>query len=223
MYLNCPIVIDCADQISYNTNDMSVARAELSSVAEQFPNFDEGGNLVFCFNANREKLRSILSTGVKPRGGHERAGSFYPNSVSLTAIGAQGYTPPYYKYAVAVDPKWIKGNIQDFVGVGEQVCAKHFKEYLRVHALEDLPLSRIVADWLRAPMPAEVHYRGGVLPPDAFAGIVHGEEMQGFYKTRDFVAADELLREVVREVRQEGAVLPTLATYFRTGKMLDVI
>lgn len=79
--------MDSLCSIDYNIAEMSVARAELTLQSEQFPNFGQGGNLVFCMYANKEKLTSILSSGIRPRGGAKEAASFFPDVVSLAAVG----------------------------------------------------------------------------------------------------------------------------------------
>ncbi|MDP3724214.1 MAG: hypothetical protein Q8R11_01115 [bacterium] len=50
------------------------------------PEFNEGGNLVFCFVADEDKLVSILQNGIRPRGGRPEPGSYFPQVVSLAAI-----------------------------------------------------------------------------------------------------------------------------------------
>lgn len=230
--------------------EMSIARAELSSVAEQFPRFNEGGNLVFCLYANKGKLTSVLSSGIRPRGGRPELASFFPDVVSLSAIGigdvhgitevtadiffalytktvfnpGEYATPPFYRYALVLKPAWVRENIQDLVGVGTNVCAERFRKYFRVNALEGLQLSQIEVNYqLEGPMPNEVHYKGGVLPTAAFAGVVHGGKMGNFVHSREFIGADLMLKEVLREVRQSGVALPTLADYFNDGELFDTI
>lgn len=110
------------------------------------------------------------------------------------------------------------------MGVGKHICAEDFRENFRVNALENLPLSEIEdwAEW-QGPMGHEVHFTGGVLPVDAFGGVVYGEQMGDYMQTRNFIGADLMLKEVLGEVRKSATPVPNLVTYSRSGKMLDIV
>lgn len=224
---------------------MSVINVELGTHTEQFPKLTQGGHLLFCFWADEKKLASILFFGIKPRGGEVEAASYYPDVVSLTAISSEedhlkltdsmseilnilylnrdlDFSLPC-PYALVLDPKWIRMNIQHLVGVGKGICDKRYGKHFRVNALEDLPLSEIKGDLLQTPLYHEVHYSGGTIPVEAFAGVVHGKEMGDFFQTRDFIGADLMLRGVVRKARQNGVAVSSLALYHKDGRMFGII
>lgn len=221
---------------------MRTTHEEPSHYSEIFPNLDQGGNLLFNLYANREKLKSIVETGIKPRGGRVKAGSFFPHAVSLSATAPRGRIweledamkaiaptlildvllsertqPPYFKYAIVLDPEWLQGHIDGFRGVGEQIRSKHFKDVLRINALRRLSISKVPYNIDEAHN-NEVHYLDGVLPPVSFVGVINNS------KDLDAWRADVMIKDVVRELRQDttGPHMP-LALYSREGLVYDVL
>lgn len=220
---------------------MRLSEPEVLRLTPHFPNLAEGGNLIFSVYANQDKFKSILQNGIRPRGGIPTAGSFFPDAVSLGAVGPEGRAwnlrqsidaitptlmlsvflslqtkPPYFKFAFVIDQSWIKDNIDSFRGVGDHLKMKELKDVLRVNALANLPIAKVPYNTSQAHA-NEVHYVDGVLPTNALVGIVNnGDGVEAW-------RANALALDTIRQVREDkmGPYLP-LALYDRTGEIYDV-
>lgn len=160
------------------------------------PDPTQGGNLVFGAFCDETKLKSIIENGIRPRGGKPDKSSYFPNVVSLSAIGNRGYSQTdgismgwfnliqnaqkygsvdvnrAYCYSFILDPEWIEKNIEKFVGVGEALTDLEFGELYKVGVLTKLnTMLRNVDEAFFE----EVHFTQGILPPEALRGVIIDE------------------------------------------------
>ena len=161
------------------------------------PDLSRAGNLVFGAFCDPEKLVDILSQGIRPRRGHPAPFSYFPDVVSLSALGAKGYPETdgikmgwliiienakrfgkidlenSFCYSFVLDPVWIKTNINGFLGVGEALRNNRFSTIFRVGSLSNLLIGSDSS--YEEAFFEEVHYKDGTIPPEALRGILIDE------------------------------------------------
>lgn len=204
------------------------------------PDPTHAGNLVFGSFCDTSKLVNILSKGIKPRNGKPEQSSYYPNVVSLSAVGNKGYADTSgismgwytiiqnakrfgsidvensFCYSFILDPDWIAGNINKFVGVGEALRDKEFSQMFKVGPLTDLQVD--TSNTYDGAFFEEVHFKDGVIPPEALRGILIDE------KISDFMKAETNLRKAMDEMNKtETKIKFPLGIYDQSGNLVELM
>lgn len=204
------------------------------------PDPTQGGNLVFGAYCDKPKLVSILSGGIKPRRGTPEKSSYFPNAVSLSAVGVRGYAETdgismgwfniiqnaqrfgsvqpndAFCYSFVLDPNWIERNIEKFVGIGMGVTDSEYSELFKLGPLKNL--AGDISNGHEGAFFEEVHYKGGTLPPEVLRGVLIDE------KNDDFVRAKTNIERALKEVGGKASSLSfPIGIYANTGKLIELI
>lgn len=204
------------------------------------PDPTRAGNLVFGSFCDTPKLANILSNGIKPRNGKPEQSSYYPNVVSLSAVGNNGYADTSgismgwftiiqnakrfgsidvrnsFCYSFILDPDWIAGNLTKFVGVGEALKDEEFSRMFKVGPLTDLQVD--TSNTYNGAFFEEVHFKDGVLPPEALRGVLIDE------KITEFMNAETNLRKAVEGLNKtETKIKFPLGIYDQSGKLVELM
>jgi hypothetical protein len=229
---------------------MAYSQAELTPYSENFPRFEEGGNLVFYTHASEPKMQSILTNGIRPRGGLSFPGSYFPDAVSLTAISnlpgslkvtcnsllefikaktryleANTYDANnFYNFGFALNPKWIKQNILLFKGVGIHLDRERHMDPKSENIMYKLhALSNLPIKLIEKGPKGERPFPAEV---HYLGGAIPSTALGGIVideSSQRFGIAKQLVRNVVHEVKGTGVAIPNVAVYTSFGEMVDII
>jgi hypothetical protein len=208
------------------------------------PDIREAGNLTYGALCDLDKLTSVLSTGIRPRGGNKQSGSYYPDVVSLNALSpfggysfTDGITGGFLlmrhqaitmnedvdldmalNFSFILDQAWIDANIRLLLGVGPCFQSVDLRTEYAIGPLTNIRIPPDFSPYQTDTFAEEVHYTGGIISPQAIRGV-----------TIDTMDQEETLRgnyfieKAIHRLKGKNSMIKfPLGVYDRTGTLVDL-